>query len=217
MSSSEMTTFLLVRHGESEANVAAVFGSQQDTPLSALGRAQTAALAAAMLKTTIHAVYSSDLSRARDTVSPMAVSRAISLVELAEFRERAVGVLTGKSFDVIREEHPTWWKGLTTRDPDFAPPGGESLRALQARVAGALEPLHSEHAGKSVLIGAHGGTINAMVRHLLGLHDMRTQFVINIANASVTRIDVTTREGARHARLAYCNRVAFSDESFQVF
>lgn len=202
------TSFLLVRHAESAANAAQIFGSQSDTKLTERGVRQSARLAAAMAHVHVDHVYSSDLSRARDTVLPIAQARGLSVHEREAFRERSVGALTGLSFDVAREQHPEAWKILTTRDPHGRPAGGESLHDLQARLAAALDALAETHRGQSVLIGSHGGAIVVMARYLLGVRDLDTPLAFTVSNASVTRIDWLPAPKGALPRMVYANRVA---------
>jgi 2,3-bisphosphoglycerate-dependent phosphoglycerate mutase len=204
-----ITTFLIVRHAESEANAGAYFASQSDSPLSELGRQQVEALTVAMDRVHVHAIYSSDLSRARDTVAAMAASRGLEVTTTERLRERAMGVLTGMTFDDARARFPELWQKMILRDPFAAPEGGESHQQLAARVAGVLDELHARHRGQTVLVGSHGVAIHHMIRYLVGIHDVTLPVWTSVDNASVTRVDIYEREpGHRAPRLVYVNRIA---------
>lgn len=208
MSEHTTTTILLVRHAESEANAAQMFGSQLDSKLTERGLQQRDVLCNALANVRVEHVFSSDLSRARDTVRPIAESRGLVLAERVAFRERSVGELMGLSFREARERYPEAWLALVKRDPEVRPPGGESLLDLQERVGGALEAVIAECRGSSVVIGSHGVAIYAMVRYLVGLRDPRAPLVLSVNNASVTRIDLVEHEGVVAPRLVYANRIA---------
>lgn len=203
-----LATFLVIRHAESEANAGGYFASQSDSGLTELGQRQAAALAAALRNAPIHAVYSSDLSRARLTVAPIAAARGLAVVETPVLRERAMGEFTGMTFEDARDRYPEVWTKLVARDPYVAPPGGESHADLAARVRPFLRELVTRHTGQNVVLGSHGGTIHHLVRQLIGVHDLDLGFWLAVDNASVTRVDLTEpAPGVVTARLAYVNRV----------
>jgi broad specificity phosphatase PhoE len=206
-----ITSFLLVRHAESEANAGAYFGSQSDALLSAKGRQQVAALTRAMRDVSVDAIYSSDLSRAQDTVAPLARERGLPLVTTPRLREREMGALTGLSFEEAKARYPELWRELVARAPHSAPPGGESHVALAQRVAAVLDELLEKHRGQTILIGSHGVAINHMLRHLMGLRDPHLPLWFSVDNASVSRVDLHRRHDAEAPRLTYANRVAPPD------
>ncbi|OZB49852.1 MAG: histidine phosphatase family protein, partial [Thiomonas sp. 14-66-4] len=61
----QATLLLLIRHGETEWNRSARIQGHTDIALNARGQAQAEAVAEALGDTEIHAVYASDLLRAR--------------------------------------------------------------------------------------------------------------------------------------------------------
>jgi probable phosphoglycerate mutase len=204
----ETTTFLLIRHAESAANAGNYFGSQSDSQLTEIGRAQARRLTAALAAASIDAVYASDLSRARDTVAAIAAARGLALTETPLLRERDMGAFTGLSFDDARARYPAIWARILARDPHVAPPDGESHHDLAARVATFLDGLAARHRGQVVAIGSHGGTIQHLARQLLGVTDLGIPLWIQSSNASTTRIDVYEPvPGVWAARLAYANRI----------
>ncbi|MCS6899113.1 MAG: histidine phosphatase family protein [Myxococcales bacterium] len=207
----EITSFLLVRHGESEANAGAYFGSQSDAPLSEKGRRQVVALTQALREVAVDAIYSSDLSRARDTVEPLARERGLPLVTTPRLRERDMGALTGLSFEEAKARYPELWRELVARMPYAAPPGGESHVALAQRVSSILDELLEKHRGQTILIGSHGVAINHMLRHLMGIRDPHLPLWFSVDNASISRVDLHRRHNVEAPRLTYTNRVAPPD------
>src|ERR1700722_15559886 len=67
-----LTTFLIVRHGQSTWNAEHRWQGLPDPPLSELGSEQARALAAELHDVPLHAVYASDLQRARETAEAVA-------------------------------------------------------------------------------------------------------------------------------------------------
>jgi broad specificity phosphatase PhoE len=208
-----VSTVFVVRHAESEANAGHYFASQSDSKISPRGREQVERLARAVTKTTIHAVYSSDLSRAYETVEPIARMRGLAVRTDPGLRERHMGRLTGMTFDEVKAEMPEVWHRLVARDPHLRPPDGESQFDLGERVKQTMARIVPKHRGESIVIGSHGVTINHIVRQLLGVHDLEIGFWVAVNNASVTRIDLTeTAHGRIAPRLVFANLVLDENE-----
>ena len=68
----EVTTFLLVRHGETDWNRENRFQGHADPPLNDVGRSQARELAETLLGEGASAVYASPLRRARETAEIIA-------------------------------------------------------------------------------------------------------------------------------------------------
>ena len=69
----KMTKFIIVRHGQSEANLKEIYAGRFDVPLTATGKKQAELVTEYVLKTyRVDAVYSSPLLRARETVKEIA-------------------------------------------------------------------------------------------------------------------------------------------------
>src|SRR3954454_5362733 len=67
-----MTTFLLIRHGETDANGKSIMGWRPGWHLNARGREQVEKLARRLERAPIRAVYTSPLERALETAEPVA-------------------------------------------------------------------------------------------------------------------------------------------------
>src|SRR3977135_1172129 len=102
----ETTHILLIRHGQSEGNAERRFGGHTATPLSALGRSQALATARALKTEKINAIYSSDLTRAREAAAPLAELTGLRIRASDSFRERSVGVMEGLTFEDAAAQHP---------------------------------------------------------------------------------------------------------------
>ncbi|CAO1613812.1 unnamed protein product [Sympodiomycopsis kandeliae] len=91
---------LLIRHGETDHNVAGIIQGQMDTPLNALGRIQASLVGKALSHEVIDEIYSSPLTRAHDTAKAIYNNQTTVTKLFADDRlkERAFGSLEGKSF-----------------------------------------------------------------------------------------------------------------------
>jgi broad specificity phosphatase PhoE len=150
----------LARHGETEWNAAGRMMGQTDIPLDARGREQALLLRDTLKGMTIDAVYSSTLSRSRETAQ--AIGGGAPLVSLDSLREQHRGKFQGAPTD-----SPEFLKRNT--NPDDSLDGGESLNQLTERVRAALAQIRKEHPAGNVVIVGHGVTNEMILRVLMNL------------------------------------------------
>ena len=158
-----MTTLLLVRHGETDWNRDGRVQGHADTPLNEAGRAQVRLLADRLVDEPFDAVYSSDLSRARETAEILAAGLGLDVVELPELREKNFGSWEGLTDVEILERFPDAQRGHWG--------DGESADELSARVEEALHRIAGSHPDGRVLVVTHGGPLRAMLRRCASDHD----------------------------------------------
>jgi alpha-ribazole phosphatase len=163
-----MTRITLIRHGETLWNADGRFQGQQDIPLNETGRAQARITAEACTPLPFTAIYTSDLSRAWETAELIAAPHHLTPIRDARLREASFGEWEGCSLPEIAARWPeivAAWRldSLRTR-----PPGGETLEAVQARVADLLTVLVERHPDEEIAVVAHGGSVRAMIVQALG-------------------------------------------------
>lgn len=178
------TTVVVVRHAETTWNREKRMQGTTDTALSDVGRAQAMALARRLADETFSAIYSSDLSRARDTAHVIAERSGRQLRLEPRLRERAFGVFEGLTADEIRARYPSEYACFASRDPDYEVPGGESARGFMRRCLGCLGEIADRHAGEEVLVVTHGLVLDALYRAAHGL-DHGVQRPVPLINASL--------------------------------
>jgi probable phosphoglycerate mutase len=164
------TEVWLIRHGESEGNRGGVLQGQKDYPLSERGREQIVRLAERLRGERFAALYTSDLTRARDTALGIAGTTGLTPVIDQRLREIDIGTWSGLTPEEIHASHPgeyTAW--LVRRDPSHRRGGGESYVDLQQRICPVIAELARRHLGERVLIVSHGGSINAYLCGVLGM------------------------------------------------
>jgi probable phosphoglycerate mutase len=187
-----MTELVLVRHGLTAWNRETRFQGHIDIPLDPEGHEEAEraahALADRALAAPVSAVYSSDLTRARQTAEPIARRLGLAVQVDPAMRERHYGAFEGMTPEELqRDWGPEFarWRG---RDLDFAlPGGGESLRGFHDRVLAAIEAMAARHPGERVVAVTHGGVLDVVHRSAAGiaLTDPRRQ---PIRNASLNAI-----------------------------
>jgi broad specificity phosphatase PhoE len=186
---------LLIRHGQSVANTEGRLQGQLDSPLTELGRTQARALARRLVRENWGAstVYTSDLVRAAETAELLAADLQAPVVRDERLREYGVGVLTGLVWREIEFLYPEIWHGLH-HSPEWTPiPKEEGNRPFHARLSAALADIRSGHKdGEVVAIVSHGGSLGAMLAHLLGMGVKRpTPF--RFGNASLSVVEFWSR------------------------
>jgi probable phosphoglycerate mutase len=187
-----MTSFLLLRHGETVWNRAGLLQGWQDSPLSDAGRAQATALAARLADERIDFLVASDLGRARETAAPIAARLALEPVLEAGLRERAYGALEGLTWAEIERTHPAAYARIVARDADYVVPGGESATQFRDRVVGALARLARAHPGASIAVVTHGGVLGVVYRWARDI-PLELPRTFAIPNGGVNRVRIERR------------------------
>lgn len=182
--SEKPTTIIAVRHGETEWNRVGRQQGHLDSPLTPLGKQQALSMADALSGRSVQLIYSSDLGRAQETATIIAKRMNLQVRTDARLRERNLGILEGQTMSQFREKHPSEAASLASGDPDFALPGGESVRQVFVRNVGCVEEIARKHAGNTVLIVAHGGVLNSIFRKAVQLL-LETRRSFSLFNAAV--------------------------------
>jgi broad specificity phosphatase PhoE len=162
---------VLLRHGQTDYNVAGRMQGHLDSMLTEDGLAQAMAAAPDIAKVAPERIISSDLRRARDTAGFVGGACGLPVGLDARLRETHLGEWQGRTVPEIEQDYPgaiaTW-----RSDPTWAPPGGESRVDVVRRSRPVVDELDNELAGPSeatVVLVAHGGLIAGLVCGLLGL------------------------------------------------
>lgn len=160
---------IVIRHGETAWNLEGRYQGHLDSSLTVLGLAQAGALARRLVSEPSGALYSSDLGRARKTAEIIAAKTGQNIRFDARLRERHLGIFQGLSKPEIKQNFPEERRLFKTAGPAYVVPGGESARQAAARMLECLGEVASQHAGETVVVIAHGGTVTALLTHTLGL------------------------------------------------
>ncbi|HWX11842.1 MAG TPA: histidine phosphatase family protein [Trinickia sp.] len=200
------TRILFIRHGETDWNRVKRIQGHIDIPLAASGFAQAERLAARLARkpraehaahaahaapdwgVALDAIYSSDLRRAQQTAQPSATALGVPVQLCTGLRERDYGVFQGHDSNEIAARFPEAYAVWQTRDPGFAPEGGESLHALSHRVLHTVAAIVAAHPGGRIACVTHGGVLDCIYRHARGL-PLDAPRDHPLLNASVNTVD----------------------------
>ena len=159
----DRTTLILVRHGETEWNLAGRIQGHSDSGLTARGAEQGRRAGERLAGLDISTVYASDLGRARETGEIIAAPHGLAVKTVQELRERCYGAFEGKTAEEIRRETPEVFERWLGDRQGLAPPGGETQQELSERGRGARGEIARAHPGGTVAVATHGGPIKSAV------------------------------------------------------
>jgi probable phosphoglycerate mutase len=175
-----------VRHGETTWNVEGRIQGTGDSALTDRGVAQARAVARRLAHERLDAIYSSDLGRARDTALHLAAEARLEVRFDAGLRERAYGVLEGKTWGELVASDAESVRRLR-EDPEWVIPGGESLAQFHERVLSALERILAQTHGSAIAVVTHGGVLGILYRVANGL-SLGTRPTYTPVNAGVNHL-----------------------------
>ncbi len=193
-----MTTFLLVRHGETDAVGKLLMGWAAGWRLNQTGRTQARTLAERLRRLPVRAVYTSPLERALETAEAIASCHGMTPIPLDDLGEMRIGSWEGRNFQEL-DRDPEWRRFNVVRTL-VRPPGGELMLETQARMVRRLLSLRSDHDSGTVVTVSHADPLRAVVAYFLGISlDAVLRFEIGLTSVTVLEM------GKEHARILCVN------------
>lgn len=150
-----MTHLVLIRHGQTDWNLAGRIQGRSDIPLNDAGRAQAREAGRRLAAERWDAIVSSPLSRAMET---------------AQIIGAEVGIADVTPIPALMERHYGTAEGMTGAEMDALHLEGQEVRGRETRgdvvrrVRPALIELAEVHPAQSILVVSHGGVIGSLVR-----------------------------------------------------
>jgi broad specificity phosphatase PhoE len=191
---------ILVRHGETPWNVTLQYQGHANVPLNERGREQARRAAARLRGLEVRALYASDIARAWETAEIIGAAIGQTPTPMPELREIDVGQWEGLTPEELYRRFPDHMAEYRRDPARTVRLGGESYAQLQARALMALQRIQESHAqGEVVVAVSHGGTIRALLCHVIGL-DLGNFGRMWLDNGSLTELRLG-RNGWRLMRL----------------
>jgi probable phosphoglycerate mutase len=182
-----LTTFLLIRHGLTDAVGHRITGRLPGVHLNDVGRGQAARLPSRLAKWKIDAICSSPLERARETASPVAEKLGLSVQTDISFAEFDFGEWSGMLIAELDQRDD--WKRFCRFRSILRAPGGEMLTEVATRFVSALQGLAGKHPDRIVAIFSHADAIKAALMQYLPIPlDNLHRFDISPASISIVRL-----------------------------
>lgn len=173
-----MGTLVLIRHGLSQWNLENRFTGWTDIPLAPRGAEDAKKTPAVLTDLHFDLAFTSRLRRANDTLATVlaGLGQNVPTEFDSALNERHYGDLQGlNKAEMIKkfgeEQVHKWRRGFSDR-----PPNGESIEDCVKRVLPYFNQyiLPHVHAGKTVIIAAHGNSLRPIFRELDHLDDNAT-------------------------------------------
>ncbi len=147
---------ILVRHGETEDNVARITQGHRPGKLTKKGIEQAEKLALRLKDEKIDKIFVSDLKRCVDTAAAIIKFHPKAEVTYEPaIREQSFGIFEGKPYGTMGENA----NKIGAKKYQYKPEGGESMEELTKRVTTFLHKLIHQEKDKTILIVSHGGPI----------------------------------------------------------
>ena len=187
-----MASLLLLRHGQILANRKGLWHGSTDSPLTWRGKRQAERTARHIQQQleqqqlTLAAIYTSPLERCVHTAQRVAERLNMEAEVIGDLAEYAIGEWEGMPFKHLAATHD--FVTRATEDPQFAPPGGESINTVAARIVRAIESIHHSHLDdEQVLIVGHGAALAVALGSLID-GDPTRWVEYHFANCSLTEL-----------------------------
>ncbi len=150
---------ILIRHGQTQSNLDHLLDTgHPGAPLTEKGLQQAASLVDRLASEPITAIYSSDLTRARQTAEPLATSKGLRVTEHPGLREIFAG-----AHDMSEDWIPyvsvldTWHA-----EPENKLPGGENWPEFQERFESAIAQIADSGVEVAALV-SHGAALRVWI------------------------------------------------------
>jgi broad specificity phosphatase PhoE len=157
---------IVARHGRTEWNATGRYQGHADIPLDTEGEIQAVTLAGAIAPLGPDRLVVSDLTRARQTMAPLAATTGLEPHVDPRLRELDVGKWEGLTSAVVRERFPDDFASWTAGG-DRMGSGGETRADGARRAADAIvEHLEAAGAGRLVVVVSHGLVLRLAVDEL---------------------------------------------------
>lgn len=162
-----MTTFYIVRHGETDWNVNKIIQGQSDIPLNTNGEIQAKNIANVLKKIKFDIVFSSDLLRAKKTAEIITLEKKLAITSTKLLRERSFGKLEGKPVSVFKQYFDRL-KNLSHEERlnHKLENNIESDEEMVNRLLLFLRETAIANQGKNILVVTHGGILRVLLIHM---------------------------------------------------
>jgi len=182
------TILWLVRHGQTDWNIEGRYQGQADTSLNPTGIAEAGEAAQQLAGRPFQKVYSSDLTRAKQTAELIARPRNATILVDPRLREISLGEWEGQLFNLIQVSYPQEVAQRELTPLTFRAPGGESIEDIWRRVQQAVNDINAQNPGEEVVVVSHGLVLATLLAYARD-HDISQAYTHIPVNATPERME----------------------------
>ena len=164
-----MTQIILTSNGNTPWDKDKIFQGSKDIPLDDLGREEAWAVGKWLKDENIHAVYTSPLSRARDTAIAIARHHNLEVLDLPGLADLSYGDWDGIPWKEVKVKYADLYHQWETAPHTVRFPNGEPLEVLRTRALAAVEEVVQRHPDRTVLLMAHRAVNRVLIAAFIGL------------------------------------------------
>ncbi len=178
--------FYLVRHGQTDWNILKKIQGTEDIPLNDMGRIQAASCAQALSTIPFEAIYTSPLSRAKETAQIISsYHNHIPVFVEPGLTESDYGQGSGLTYKEFHSSYPEY--------PQILPKDMEESDKLRSRICLAIRSCAEKHLDATILLISHGASINAFL-HLV-TDGICGSGITHLKNTSISKFSFCASRG----------------------
>ncbi|MFZ7119928.1 MAG: histidine phosphatase family protein [Eubacteriaceae bacterium] len=178
--------FFLVRHVETTGNYENRFAGITDTQYTQKGEKQFLKLTEALKEYDFDIIYSSPISRALKIAKKVSEYKDREVEIVKELSEMNFGIFENLTFQEVVEEHKEHWNKWERDMLNYKLPKGDSLFEFHHRIELFIDNIKNND-GKCLIV-CHGGTIQSILTHLLGI-DIEQRWHFHIPLGGLVKIN----------------------------
>jgi len=163
------TMIILVRHGECEGNIKGMFRGRTDFPLNERGLVQAQDLAQELKNFPLKYIYTSPLSRARQTAEAIGKECGIEVKVEEQFNNIQLGSWEGRFKNEIAKLYPKEWELWVNNPEELRVENMETLYDVQKRTKACLDSLASQHNGEVLTVVSHRAVLKPLIAACLNI------------------------------------------------
>lgn len=178
----------LIRHGQTDWNVAGRIQGIHDIPLNKTGIRQAEQLAEAMDMRPVARIFSSTLIRAKETAEKIGKRQQVEVVLMEQLVEVEFGKWEGLTWDEIQNEYPKEYGYWSVNPAEATPPGGEPYETITDRCIQAWNRILKITNGREdAAIVSHGATLAHLFSYMMRNAPQEEHVIVG--NASITSVE----------------------------